>query len=182
MKTLEKMSDGTIKPVPHSETLRLSGKKGTVQSAVRTPYCVFRVDHVRATDSQGGKSTVMGMVFVGNRLQMLMESPKKTKDRFDRISAGVFSCDFSMEFLGIDHFDVCHELITISANVQFQKDCDWELELRGMALKNPDDTRDMLRDRAVDNYQNAVLKDAKDWSDEHRAKFDAMISAMRRAE
>ncbi len=130
---------------------------------------------IAATDSLGGRATSIGPIFVGNVVQC-----KNDVGVFERLLQGTTAADLSMATLGLERFDECHELIPITVTqVRFLEDCELTLTLFGQADKQPGDTREMLRTRAVDRYEQMVGRTLRNPTRKDLEGFRSMIRRMR---
>jgi hypothetical protein len=161
----------TTKPIRHEEILTYHGTKGERATLARRMYCLFRADEISATDTGRGEVTKVGLVLVGQQSQTVDEQ------RFKQFSEGVISKDVSMQAFGRDHFTACQTLLPITIRVEFLEDAEITIKLSGLAVKQPGDTREMLRTRVVDAYERVRLDQEPDLANE--PQFRAMIARMR---
>ena len=162
---------------PHTETIEITGKKGEIHAASVTPYCYFQVHEIHATDSIGGKSTKVQALFVGNVLQL-----GKVDGLYQSIvNMPWYSSNLSMFNLMLDSFDMCDPLIPISVTgIEFLENCTFTINFCGMAIKEPSDSREVLKEKAIFAYEKDFLDCWPEPRDANQlTRFQYMIQRMR---
>lgn len=172
-----------MKMLPHVVTLTARGGLGSVDwplyyvTVQHTPYCEFRIDEMKVTDAFDGTATRVGSIFIGTKTQI------NTQEQFDRIvRMETLAKDFSLRgTLGREQLVIRHAIVPITIQLGFERDCEAVITLSGTALKEPGDTRGILRNRAVNAYRDSYLEGSETWTKESWEKFEEMIERMRNA-
>jgi hypothetical protein len=153
-------------PLPHEETTQLfAGKKGQRLVVVHRVFCLFKINEIAATDTLKGRATEISDIFVGT-------NPCFFAEGWMRTSAGILSADFHLR----RPLDAVQPLVDISFCLKFLDDAEWSAKLIGHAFKDKGDTRAIMRERAVRQYEASILHDNPKAAD--NPQFQEMIKRM----